>query len=42
MSPTARRTKSLRVHWTATAKFDGECANGPQTYAGTGILKYSW
>jgi uncharacterized protein with beta-barrel porin domain len=24
------------------AKFDGEFANGSQTYAGSGTLRYSW
>jgi uncharacterized protein YhjY with autotransporter beta-barrel domain len=28
--------------WAVMAKFDGEFANGSQTYAGTGKLRYSW
>jgi hypothetical protein len=24
------------------AKFEGECAPGSQTYAGTGTLRYTW
>jgi outer membrane autotransporter protein len=32
----------LTPRWTLLAKFDGEFANGSQTYAGTGTLRYSW
>ena len=28
--------------WSFDAKFDGEFADGSQTYAGTGTLRYSW
>jgi uncharacterized protein with beta-barrel porin domain len=28
--------------WSLLAKFDGEFANGSQTYAGTGALRHSW
>jgi uncharacterized protein with beta-barrel porin domain len=28
--------------WSFAAKFDGEFANGSQTYAGTGTLRYTW
>ena len=31
----------MTPHWSALAKFDGEFANGSQTYAGTGTLRYS-
>jgi hypothetical protein len=27
---------------TLLAKFDGEFANGSQTYAGSGTLRYTW
>jgi hypothetical protein len=32
----------LTANWTLTAKLDGEFANGSQTYAGTGTLRYTW
>ena len=32
----------LASNWTLLAKFDGEFANGSQTYAGSGTLRYSW
>jgi uncharacterized protein with beta-barrel porin domain len=32
----------LAPNWTLLAKFDGEFANGAQTYAGTGTLRYTW
>jgi uncharacterized protein with beta-barrel porin domain len=32
----------LTPRWTPLAKFDGEFANGSQTYAGSGTLRYSW
>ncbi len=32
----------LTPQWTMLAKFDGEFANGSQTYAGSGTLRYSW
>ena len=32
----------LTPQWTLIAKFDGEFANGSQTYAGSGTLRYSW
>ena len=39
---TAAAELHLSANWTATAKFDGEFATHVQTYAGTGLLKYSW
>ena len=32
----------ITPRWTFLAKFDGEFANGSQTYAGSGTLRYSW
>jgi uncharacterized protein with beta-barrel porin domain len=32
----------LTSQWTLLAKFGGEFANGSQTYAGTGTLRYAW
>jgi autotransporter-associated beta strand protein len=32
----------ITPRWTLLAKFDGEFANGSQTYAGTGTLRYVW
>jgi autotransporter-associated beta strand protein len=32
----------LTQRWTLLAKFDGEFANGSQTYGGSGTLRYSW
>jgi uncharacterized protein with beta-barrel porin domain len=32
----------LTPRWTLLAKFDGEFANGSQTYAGSGTLRYTW
>src|ERR1700756_625890 len=32
----------LTPRWTLLAKFDGEFANGSQTYAGSGTLRYAW
>jgi uncharacterized protein with beta-barrel porin domain len=32
----------LTTNWTATAKFYGDFANGYQSYAGTGTLRYTW
>jgi outer membrane autotransporter protein len=32
----------LSPRWTLLAKFDGEFANGSQTYAGSGTLRYTW
>ena len=32
----------LTTRWTLLAKFDGEFANGSQTYAGSGTLRYVW
>ncbi len=32
----------LTPRWTLVAKFDGEFANGSQTYAGSGTLRYAW
>jgi uncharacterized protein with beta-barrel porin domain len=29
-------------NWSVLAKFDGELANGSQSYAGTGAVRYSW
>jgi hypothetical protein len=31
----------LSPNWSVLAKFDGEFANGSQTYAGTGALRYT-
>jgi uncharacterized protein with beta-barrel porin domain len=30
------------ANWSLLAKFDGEFANGSQTYGGSGTLRYSW
>jgi hypothetical protein len=35
---TARRCRTIHLR----AKFDREFANGSQTYAGTGTLRYTW
>jgi uncharacterized protein with beta-barrel porin domain len=32
----------LTSQWTLIAKFDGEFANGSQTYGGSGTLRYAW
>ena len=32
----------LSANWSVTGNFDGEFANGSQTYAGTGTLRYTW
>jgi uncharacterized protein with beta-barrel porin domain len=32
----------LTPRWTLQVKFDGEFANGSQTYAGSGTLRYTW
>ena len=32
----------LTPQWTLLAKFEGEFAPGSQTYAGTGMLRYTW
>jgi uncharacterized protein with beta-barrel porin domain len=32
----------LAPNWSLLAKFDGEFADGSQTYAGTGTLRYRW
>jgi uncharacterized protein with beta-barrel porin domain len=32
----------MTPNWSVLAKFDGEFANGAQTYAGTGTLRYTW
>jgi autotransporter-associated beta strand protein len=32
----------LTPNWSLLAKFEGEFANGSQTYAGTGTLRYTW
>jgi autotransporter-associated beta strand protein len=32
----------MTANWSLAAKFDGEFANGSQTYAGTGTLRYQW
>jgi uncharacterized protein with beta-barrel porin domain len=39
---TAAAELHINANWSATAKFDGEFASHAQTYAGTGLLKYSW
>jgi uncharacterized protein with beta-barrel porin domain len=42
----ALTSASVELHpdknWSLTAKFDAELANGSQTYAGTGTLRYMW
>ena len=30
------------ANWSVIGKFDGEFANGSQTYAGSGTLRYTW
>ena len=30
------------ANWSLLAKFEGEFANGSQTCAGSGILRYTW
>jgi uncharacterized protein with beta-barrel porin domain len=30
------------ANWSLLAKFEGEFANGSQTYAGSGTLRYTW
>jgi len=32
----------IATNWSATAKFDSEFASHAQTYAGTGVLRYTW
>jgi len=32
----------MTARWSLAAKFDGEFANGSQTYGGTGTLRYTW
>ena len=32
----------LAANWSLIAKFDGEFANGSQTYGGSGTLRYTW
>jgi outer membrane autotransporter protein len=32
----------LTPRWTLIAKFDGEFANGSQTYGGSGTLRFAW
>jgi hypothetical protein len=32
----------FKPRWSLTAKFDREFARGAQTYAGTGMLRFSW
>jgi hypothetical protein len=32
----------MTANWSMLAKFDGEFANGSQTYGGTGSLRYTW
>ena len=39
---TAGAEIQLRSGWAVMAKFDGEFANGSQTYTGTGKLRYTW
>ena len=39
---TAGAEIQLRIGWAVMAKFDGEFANGSQTYTGTGKLRYTW
>jgi hypothetical protein len=32
----------MTANWSLAAKFDGEFANGSQTYGGSGTLHYTW
>jgi len=32
----------LTARWSIAAKFDGEFANGSDTYGGSGTLRYTW
>jgi uncharacterized protein with beta-barrel porin domain len=32
----------MTARWSVAAKFDGEFANGSQTYGGSGTLRYTW
>jgi uncharacterized protein with beta-barrel porin domain len=32
----------LAPNWSLLAKFDGEFGNGSQTYAGSGVVRYTW
>jgi uncharacterized protein with beta-barrel porin domain len=32
----------INTNWSFAAKFDGQFADGFQTYGGTGTLRYSW
>ena len=32
----------LTPNWSVLAKFDGEFGNGSQTYAGSGVVRYTW
>src|SRR5262249_8726844 len=32
----------LNAKWSLLGKFDGQFANGSQTYGGTGTLRYTW
>jgi len=41
-SPLLVRKSSFSANWSLIAKFDGEFANGSQTCAGTGMLRYAW
>jgi hypothetical protein len=34
--------RQSHAQWTLIAKFDGEFANGSQTYGGSGTLRYAW
>jgi autotransporter-associated beta strand protein len=39
---TAEAELRLTANWSLLAKFDGEFADGSQTYAGTGTVRYTW
>jgi len=32
----------VTARWSVAAKFDGEFADGSQTYGGSGTLRYTW
>ena len=36
------RNVCLKANWSLLGKFDGQFANGSQTYAGAGTLRYTW
>jgi uncharacterized protein with beta-barrel porin domain len=32
----------MTANWSLAARFDGEFANGSQTYGGSGTVRYTW